>query len=56
MGMRADGVLAVFALERGLAASGGMVEVERVEFIRLRRRDGEIGIGPAVPAQSQCHL
>src|SRR5262249_12956187 len=41
---RANGVVAIFARQRGLAAAGRVIEVERIEFVSLRRRDREIGV------------
>ena len=39
MASRADGVVAMFACQRGLAAGRGVIEVERVEFVCLGQLD-----------------
>src|SRR5882757_1222256 len=44
----ADRLVAALAIERGLAAAGGVVEIEGLELVLERRRDREVGIGPAV--------
>src|ERR1043166_1718494 len=44
----ADRIVAALARQRRLAAAGGVIEIERVEFVFRRWRDGEVRISPAV--------
>ncbi len=46
--MRANGIVPILAFERRLAAGRGMIRLQRLEFVYFGRRDGEIGIEPAV--------
>src|SRR6476660_741766 len=43
-----DSVVTLLARERGFAAGGRVVEIERLEFVVPWRRNREVGIGPAV--------
>ena len=43
-----DRVVTVHARERGFAAGGRVVEIERLEFVVSWRRDREVRVGPAV--------
>jgi hypothetical protein len=43
-----DRVVTVHSRDRGFAAGGRVVEIERLEFVVSWRRDREVRVGPAV--------
>ena len=44
----ANAVAERLARQRCLAAAGGVIELELLEFVVARRRDRKVGVGPAV--------